>query len=116
MLIALLLLVLCSFPAATVAVCDEEKVGTTKKCFQGLNFPEEGSDKVTICKYVETGMQCFEGECCTDARYATAMQHIQEQATASGCTEVTCGSGVSLQMSLVVGYFAVLGVTLPYLF
>ena len=81
---------------AAIAVCEEVQVDETQACFKGLEFPPENSDKETICKYVESGMQCFDSACCTDDRYATAITQIQEQATTSGCTAVTCGSGVHL--------------------
>ena len=95
-LLPVVLFLTVSFPSFTSAICDETKIDTTQICFGKLIFPIENSDKATICQYVESGMQCFHNDCCTDSRYSSAIQQIQKQATDTGCAAYKCGSGFSL--------------------
>jgi len=105
------LLFLLLLPVAS-QTCDEQKIQTTQECFKILEFPPAGSEKETICKYVEAGMQCFENECCKDERYTVAVKQIQDQASKAGCTSVVCGSEVSASasptVSLSIGFSVLL--------
>ena len=84
----------------TTNACSKANIDTTQACFSDLTFPKDGSDKETICKYVEAGMLCFEPACCVDERYTVAVKQIQAQAEAVGCASLACGLGNMKSLSL----------------